>query len=133
MLKLRDSRVRWTFVQSTLWLKVLRQSILCFCFQTPHQKLSRWIRSLFNRSNVSMSKRVIYILLHDIETGNEIKINVYQALEMFQQAGSNVTSTTIQNCFKLVGCLVSDCPSQVSENDLMVTLAILATMGLSKY
>ena len=79
-------------------------------------------------------KRVIYTLLRAIETGNDIKINVYQALEMLQQAWGNVTSTIILNCFKHAGFQVSDFPPQESEDDPDddIPLAMLPTTGLSQ-
>jgi hypothetical protein len=59
---------------------------------------------------------------------------VYQALEMLQQAWSNVSSSTIQNCFKHAGFHISDCPSEENDDDPDddIPLAMLATMGLSQ-
>ena len=63
---------------------------------------------------------------------------MFQALEILQQAWSSVTLTTIQNCYRHAGFVLSEGDTQFDEiltkddpnND--IPLAQLATLGLTE-
>ena len=83
-------------------------------------------------------KRVIYTLLRHIETKTDLKINVFQALEMLQQVWSSVTLVTIQKCYRHVGFILSKGDTQSDEiltkadPDNYIHFAQLATLGLTE-